>query len=92
VAFDFGEDDLWFPFPIDGILYVATFPRVGFIDFHRDASGAFAQFYLGLVQAVTTDLSILRAHAHLAQQQARAQTLGGFRRDLAWRQRSRRRF
>jgi competence protein CoiA len=92
VVFDFGEDDLWFIFSANGAVYIATFPRAGFIEFHRTGSGAFAQFYPNLVQAVTADIAKLRARALVDQQRARTLVATGFQRYMAWRQRSRRRF
>jgi hypothetical protein len=91
VVFDFGESDLWFPFPVEGKVYIATFPRAGFIEFHRTGSGAFATFYPSLVKAVTADLAKLRAQARLDHQQVRTLAATALRRYVAWHQRSRRR-
>ena len=63
--FDFGEDVLWFLFPVNERVYIATFPRVRFIEFYRAGDGELAQFYWRLAQAVTADLERLRAQALL---------------------------
>lgn len=91
VVFDLGEDVLWFLFPVSGRVYIATFPRVGFIDFHRGGAGDLAQFYRRLALAVTADLG--RQQAESARQLAQQQTLvaSGFQRYLARRERYRRR-
>ncbi|MCE9658085.1 MAG: hypothetical protein K8R60_05960 [Burkholderiales bacterium] len=92
VVFDFGEDVLWFVFPANGRVYIATFPRGGFIEFHRTGAGEFVQFYPKLVQAVTADIA--REQGLLVRQQAQQQTLvaSGFQRFMARRQRHRSRF
>lgn len=92
VVFDFGEDVLWFLFPVNGRVYIATFPRVGFIEFYRAGNGELAQFYRRLAQAVTADLEMLRAQALLDRQRAQTLVATGFQRYMARRDRYRRRF
>jgi len=90
VVFDFGEDVLWFLFPVNGRVYIATFPRVGFIEFYRAGSGELAQFYQRLAQAITADLESLRAQALLDRRQALV--ANGFQQYRTQYQRYRRRF
>jgi competence protein CoiA len=90
VVFDFGDDVLWFLFPLGGRAYIATFSRVGFVEFHCTGGGEFAQFYPRLAQAVSADLARPLAQAPFVTRQTPA--ANGFQRYMARRARSRRRF